>query len=509
MSAEKRFVQLVYIVLFLPVFIFMLTWIRPVIGVPVAITMAGALLLAIKSANGSYKLALSKKTIIITIGIAFVWCFLAGQGGFWYQSSDHAYRNAIFKDLIYHPWPVVFEKYDVLLNYYVGYWIVPALFGKIFLFMTRSREVAWLVARIALLLWSVLNITICFLLLSNVLKCKTTKRFFSAVLVFICFSGLDILGIYLLNKKAGLHLEWWCSGYQYSAFTVCLFWVYNQAVPAWIATLLLLSERRIENFAFCGLCILISSPIPLFGLFPLYLVTWLEELIKSKEKIVIIKKVVSIQNIIACLIIFPICLVYFSTNAAINMKDISQKGFSSAVEKTESALATNHIRQASHTSCLSAERIKSCIKLAVFFMVEAGIYILLLLKKQKKSLLFWCLILELLIIPFIHIGTSHDFCMRASIPPLIVLMTMTFEDFYDSYKKKTYKFTVYCVIFAFAILTPGKEIYRGVYEICKDRRFEDNRIISIEETISPDYGWNNFISYDYSESFFYKYLSKK
>lgn len=99
--------------------------------------------------------------------------------------------------------------------------------------------------------------------------------------------------------------------------------------------------------------------------------------------------------------------------------------------------------------------------------------------------------------------------MRASIPPLVVLMTMVADDFYDSYEKRSYKFTVYCVVLAFAVLTPAKEFYRGVYEIYKHRSFADNRIISIEKTISPKYTRNNFISYNYSKSSFYKYLAKK
>ena len=497
--------KIIYLYLALPVIVFMLTWIRPSIGIPAALLVIGALFLSVRKVEIS-SVNISRRTIIITIAIAFVWCFFAGQGGFWYQSGDHAYRNAIFRDLLYNSWPVVFEKHDVLLNYYIGYWLVPALFGKAFLFITQNTAIAWLTARIALLLWSTLSITLCFLLLAGVLKCNSKKRFISAILLFIFFSGLDILGVYMLNKKAGLHLEWWCPGCQYSSFTTCLFWVYNQAVPAWIATLLLLRERRIENFAFCGLAILISSPIPLIGLFPIYLAVGFEKLIKSQEKLAIVKKIFSPQNVIACLVIFPICFIYFSNNAAVSKKGVINNS-SSVIEQTTPAPRVESTPSLSDNQI--AKTIKRGIKLTLFFFFEAGIFLLMLLRKNKKSLLFWCIVIELMIIPFIHIGMANDFCMRASIPPLVVLMTMSFDDFYESYEKKSYKFTLYCVILSFAILTPGKEFYRGAFEIYKHKKFEDNRIVSIENTISKNRKWNNFISYDYSKSPFYKYLARK
>ncbi len=512
MESKVSLNKIIYLYLALPVIIFMLTWIRPSIGIPAAMIVCFALFFAIKSIDQANKIVLSQKAILITIAIAFIWCFFAGQGGFWYQSTDHAFRNAVFKDLVYRPWPVVFEEHDVLLNYYVGYWLVPALFGKFFHFMTQSTAGAWLVAKVALLLWSTLSITLCFLLLANVLHCNNSKRFFTAILLFIFFSGLDILGIYLLNKKADLHLEWWCPGYQYSAFTVCLFWVYNQAIPAWIATLLLLADRKIENFAFCGLCIFISSPIPLIGLFPIYVVVGIQELMKSKEKLVVIRKIFSLQNLIACLIIFPICFIYFSDNAAVSMKGvrgINAPGIQTASIQTNIAVTSPKMTNVPKVERPAVKFIKESIKMLIFFMVEFGIYLFLVLKKQKKSLLFWIVALELIVIPFIHIGTSHDFCMRASIPPLVVLMTMVFDDFYYSYAKKSLKFTLYCIVLAFAVLTPGKEFYRGVFEIYKHKQFEDNRLYSIEDMISSQRTRNNFLSYDYSYSLFCKYLAKK
>jgi len=487
------------IYLALPILIFMLTWIKLVIGIPAVLLIGFALYQSIKRVK---KVSISKKNLLIALGIAFIWCFLAGQGGFYYQSADHWARNAIFHDLINNSWPVVFEKQDALLNYYIGYWLVPALFGKVTLFISKNSELAWLVARIFLLAWSTISVALCFLLLTDTIVCKSRKHFLFAVCFFILFSGLDIIGIYLTNKNAGLHIEWWAGKYQYSSFTTSLFWVFNQAVPAWIATLLLLNDRRIENFAFCGLCIFISSPIPLVGLLPIYLAVGFIELFKlpSGDRYKIWGKIFSLQNIIACMVILPICLIYYSDNAAIKVFP-AVNGMVKIMSDTTKTFDLN--------DCFF-DQIKPILRFCTFYVLEVGVFLAILFRKYKKSVLFWCIAIEFAFIPFIHIGQAADFAMRASIPPLVVLMSMVLRDFIDCTESRNNIFTLYCVILAFAVMTPSKEFYRGVYEIYKNKQFVCvcDTVKTIENTIQKDKCRNNFISYDYSKSRFKKLLAR-
>ena len=511
MESKVSLRKIAYIYLALPVIIFMLTWIRPAGGIPAALLVGFALFLATRKKD-DFPFIITRRTIFIAVGLAFLWCFFAGQGGFWYQSDDHWARNAIYRDLVYHSWPVVFEKYDVLLNYYIGYWLVPALIGKIALAISCSAPVVWLIAKVALLLWSTFSVTLCFLLLADIVICKSTKKLFFAVLFFILFSGMDIVGIYLTNGNAGMHLEWWAKRYQYSSFTTCLFWVFNQAVPAWVATLLLLDDRRVENFAFCGLCIFISSPIPLVGLLPIYVVVGLQELIKTKDKFALVKKAFSLQNIIACLIIFPICLIYYANNAAIQRDTPAENKKITTEMNNIASPQSSFVQPVPEKKSLSKvliKKAKTAVWFGTFYMLEAGVFLLILFRKHKKTILFWCLVVELFIIPFIHINAGADFAMRASIPPLVVLMTMVFNDFYDSYEKKNNKFIIYCVILSFAIMTPGKEFYRGFYEVYKHKQFANNTVLSIEDTVSAGRTRSNFISCDYHNSLFYKYLARK
>lgn len=52
--------------------------------------------------------------------------FSGGIGGHYYQSPDWDWRNAIFHDLIYKKWPVIYSEYDKALVYYIGYWLPSA-----------------------------------------------------------------------------------------------------------------------------------------------------------------------------------------------------------------------------------------------------------------------------------------------------------------------------------------------------------------------------------------------
>ena len=69
----------------------------------------------------------------IIIVVSVLWCQSAGIGGLFYQSPDHQFRNAVFRDLLSHRWPVTYETYGTGLVYYLGIWIVPAALGKVFL----------------------------------------------------------------------------------------------------------------------------------------------------------------------------------------------------------------------------------------------------------------------------------------------------------------------------------------------------------------------------------------
>lgn len=496
---KNKFISLVYLYILLPNIVFILGWLNPVIGIISTVLLLFAYYLILKGNSKIEEIKkttfLNRKNILILLGISLLWCYFAGLGGFYYQSEDHWARNAIFRDLIFNDWPVIYKNIDSMLNYYIGIWLIPSIFGKLVFLISGNVAVSWIIAKIFLLLWCTLGIFICFVLLAKVLSCLNMKKLIIAIVMFIFFSGMDIIGIYLLNDTITLHLEWW-SGYQYSSFTTCLFWVYNQCIPAWIVTLLLLADSRVENFAFAGLCLLICSPLPFVGLFPIYIVKGIEQLIeakKNKKIIDFVKKVFSIQNIIAVLIIFPIVLLYYKSNQA--------------VSSNSDTLITNLTEYSSEQSFISVSVIKKVITLILFYVLEFGVYAIIVFKTNKKNPVFYCILLILLICPFIKVGGAMDFCMRASIPSLIILMTFVNKEFQTLEIKRNNTFIFLCVVLAISALTPIKEFYRGAYAVAKKHTIflEYNTLNSIGDGTKEI---TNFISSDYKDTSFYKYLCK-
>lgn len=63
----------------------------------------------------------------------------------------------------------------------------------------------------------------------------------------------------------------------------------------------------------------------------------------------------------------------------------------------------------------------------LFVLLETGIYLYLLFKDVEDKGLFVVVAVSLMVIPFIRIGNAGDFCMRASIPGLFIVMLWCIE----------------------------------------------------------------------------------
>lgn len=120
----------------LPLVIFLIGWLRPILGYPLAIGVIWASFRTISTLESSHEaiVYIDRKFWIMT---AFVLMFtiFSGIGGFAYQRFwDHAFRNAVFNDLVNYPWPVVEtndEGVSELLCYYHAFWLPAAVIAKI------------------------------------------------------------------------------------------------------------------------------------------------------------------------------------------------------------------------------------------------------------------------------------------------------------------------------------------------------------------------------------------
>lgn len=266
--------KLIYGYLLLPFLIFLLGWCKWYFALPIAIVVLFCGWRLMYNSKLWWEPEWSRKNLekaLFIILIAMLWVYFSGIGKLVYQNDDHIWRNALFNTLVSEPWPVV-GKVDMGgildergLTYYIGFWMPCAIIGKLFgLKAGYYFQAAW--ATLGLLF---VYYCIC------VYRKKLDIWPFG---IFVFFSGLDIVGCYFLGYDLstlsfGMHLEWW-AGFQFSSFTTQLFWVFNQALPAWLFMMVLLLQKENRFQAFLLALSMLNCTLPFIGMLPfvLYLV---------------------------------------------------------------------------------------------------------------------------------------------------------------------------------------------------------------------------------------------
>ncbi len=428
--------RITYLYLAVPFIIFCMGWLRLSIAIPVVAVIAWVLYQLFKQNPVNPfppKQALSQFPFYFLL-ISGMWVFLSGVGGYAFQNWDHHWRNAVLRDLITYSWPVVYSSPEsgpiTMLVYYVGYWLPAALAGRL---------LGWGFANFILFLWTWLGVLLTILHLNLKLKTSLLK----AALLLIFFSGMDALGsLFFASGYPTLwppiqHLEIWAGNLQYSAFSTQLFWVFNQAVPAWLCIALILESDnlpanmqeqapglQITQKVFVWSLCFFFAPLASIGLFPYLLVEWIKGTdFKSPFKNV------RFDLILASAVIVLISYLFFSSNAA-----AQERGFQ--------ALALKDV--------------------LVFFLLEGGILWLLLAPRLWRDPRWAITGFLLFIMPFIQLGHGRDFVMRASIAPLFYLMIKTAETIFQKLSPRIFLFPFYVLLFIGA-LTPIYEINRSVY----------------------------------------------
>lgn len=392
----KYIITAAYLYMVVPIIIFFMTWLRWYVGIPTtAIFLFGGWHLlkdVFKSFNA--RLLIPIRELIISGVIIFAWVYTTTI--FFYQTWDQHWRNALFRDMCNYEWPVVYDTTGNALVYYLMHWIVPALFGKL---------AGFTIANIVLCSWNALGVFLAFLCINAYIMPKKKTQIWIILVVLISWGGLNDLGYmwidilgqgnYLLGNGFGWPDMYYGYGYQYTPNDALLAWVYNQTIAPWIGTILFMLCRRVSHYAFLGLCILPYGPIPFVGLVIFLVVDFVSQLIVKKH-LEPLKEALSIPNICASISIFPVFLLFFKCNVS-----AQHVGFYAVPDPFG---------------------IKHLIFLAVFYLLEFGTFCLIIRRDYKHSILFYTMIVSLIIIPHVQLGFGRDFCMRASIPALFILM---------------------------------------------------------------------------------------
>lgn len=435
---SRKPMWLVYAYLALPFLIFTLGWIRWYYAIPIILVSLYALKGLFRNAPSLWVPEKRKSNpwkITLILLIIGGWVALSGVGGFVFQNPDHMWRNAIFELLVRNPWPII--KTDatgsVGFIYYIGFWMPAALGGKMV-------GLTW--GYVAQYLWATLGIELFYYLICA----KFRKLLIWPLLLFIFFSGLDIIGILLKgNEVIGWisHIEWWGWPFQFSSMTTQLFWVFNQALPAWLVTMAILMEKNNKGILLLLSFTMLSSSLPFVGLIPIaaYLILKRRE---GKNPFFseigrITKETFSVENIIGVAVIGIVTLLYLKGNNSAQIMTTTNHEF-----ETFGAFVFHLLK---------------------FLILEIGLYFLVMLKYRWKDPAFYLLGLLIALIPLIRIGTGGDFAMRASIPALVILFLLVAQTLEEAWKKRDFRIlALFSILFVLGAITPVLEINRTLIE---------------------------------------------
>ena len=314
---------------------------------------------------------------------------LGGEGRWLYANLDWQIRDAVLHDMAVEPWPFVYElgRGPEVLRAPIGMYLLPALAGK--LAGARAADIALLLQNSAFLA-TILAVT-------SVLF-ETTLRRLVALLVFLVFSGMNLIGWALVKMwgQASLlsdHLDPW-GPVEFSSHVTQAFWVPQHALAGWLcaALFLLWKDRRITAGSFLAAVPLLAlwSPLSIMGAMPFAAYAGLTTLWRRELR--------ASDVMLTCLsfaIALP-ALLYLKADAA------SVGGKFAPIGP---------------------------LAYIIFMLLEIAPFLVAAFTVGARSrftvVMLVTLTASLMLIPLYQIGATDDFAMRASIPSLAILSVVT------------------------------------------------------------------------------------
>lgn len=512
----KMLERIVLLYLTIPFVIFLAGWIRPCIGLPALVLVAVAVVQLWRGrgdredrlpslADPDDEVRMSWKMVAGVLAVILVWCMMAGQGGFVVQTEDWAWRNATMRDLITHDWPVRYDAWNRALVFYVGHWMVASVIGKLALWMSGSLDVAWRAANVVLLIWTATGIALVYLQMVLLLKSRTAGRQIAALALLVFFGGLDALGAFVLNCKqlaVGSPLDnswwnfgdWWPAIFNFTSNSTLLYWVYHQTVASWIVVLLLARGARVAWIGFVIPLLLLNGPLPASGIVVIggaAVLAWAWPNLQSRQFRLVVRKALALPNLIGAFVVFPIVWSYLSSNP--------QSGnFSFAW----TSVGTGFFFR----------------RYLVFICCEIGLYVLLTARGNRCGFWWWVTVGWLITCPLIRVGNGNDFCMRASIPAMMLLSIIVFRTVDTNWMKARFVTLALLGCLAVGAYVPAKEMCWYVYHLSQkgfgvvvedwivtfDRDFTHGFIVD-----NADWVVANCCCQDPNSKFFYRWIGRK
>lgn len=494
MKQYKISVNAIYIsiiaYLYIPLLIFLLGWVKLIVALPVIAVTAVGIFFSMRNIYRSN--TGNKYGTLLGILIAFLGFFLffvvAGHSDLFAQDYDWHKHHAVFNDLMNFEWPVVYEN-NSMLTYYLGSYIVPSFFGKIF----HSA----LVMRWAIPVWNAIGLTIVYSTVCYLLKLQTIPKKVITFFIILLWGGATVLGNLIYH---GVHSDvlaiipfnykWidietirvhFASNYD------ALHDAFQHVITPWLSVCFFMcNKKNYESYIMIALPLLFSATFGFVYFVPILLIYALWNLRRSKFA-EWIKSVFGWGN---CLMLplTAILIMYFYDYL------LSEKPSSMGFKiNTFKGIFDFYL---------------------IFVLVEFFAYSLLLFKTNKRNPIFYIINVELLIIPFISLGLYNDLLSRGSIPARFILMILCLELFYNT-SMKNWRMWGVSILLSISILTTCVQIRSHMVRTYEGREnksyiadnFKTLEYMSGNPSIREDEAYN-YYTFDYTESLFYKIAKK-
>jgi len=517
MQINKWIVRGAYLYIFLPILLFMIGWCRYAISIPVSVLILVGLFNLCRDGIIQEELQWDKKAVkkeLLVILIIAAWVFLSGIGGYVWQTGDHSARNGIFQVLVEEPWPVIksIDGTERGLIYYIGFWMLPSLVGKAF---------GLAAGYFAQYIWAVVG-----LLFFYYFVCLLQKKIVIwPLLIFIFFSGWDVVGRLLVGGWEGfLHQEWWGKYYQYSSFTTQLFWVFNQAIPAWLITIILYLQKKNRYMIFLLSTALLYCTLPFVGMLPFVAYFMLRRhYSKSGGRFVaglssFLKDTFSLENVLCGGCIGILSFLYLSGNVAAQHFNVTayaemnpfprpmvvqaaEMGDGDIIIETAKSFSEE---ESGYDNTQIIDTSNRMVMYMFFIALEVLIYAIPLYMFGRKDKLLLLILGWLLICPLVHVGFANDFCMRASVPALLFLYLFVIQRMDMALKNHNRTvLDLFVAVLLIGSLTVMAEFKSIIVNTNKEFRESGITVVSEEEILTG----NNF-SGELEGNVFYQNIAK-
>ena len=441
-NAKRKWIPTVSLVyLSLPILLFLAYWIKPLISVPVIALFLFGLYQTYRNTNpfqlnGKH----SGVTIAIIALVLLCWVVLSGVGGLvWQNRWDHMFRNALFSDQVKYAWPVIDSSLAAprMLCYNFGFWLPSTLIGKLF-----GLQAGYVFQTV----WAFIGVALAFAFICE----RLGKISIPALVIFIFFSGLDIL-LFFLGKihsgtlqtalpelLAGTHLELKLYQFSSASNTTLLFWVYNQIIPFWLVFLLLLRQTNNRTRLFVFMLMLLYSPFPAVGCLPMVVYQFLQKsnfIDETGKKSIrtFLRSTLTLANVTGLIVCLIIALFYMSN------------------------IATGSVG-------LIKINTGSIMEFALYFATEYFVFLVFILLLKKADALYWVLMGSMVVFSFITLGNNYDFGWRTCIPAAFYTMLLIMQILSNPEPGKKYKRLKLALIAVLVLgsVTPAMEMLRTV-----------------------------------------------